>query len=167
MLSKIFCACSIAVICYAQQVAGVYTSAQATAGRAIYQANCAGCHGADLSGQNSASALAGGLFLSSWGDRTPGDLVAFLEGAMPPGNPGSLGEQAYINVTAYILDYQRRAPRKPAIDGRQQGRHSFGGQRTAESDLPRGKLRRGEPSGRPRRSARSSRRPEVWWSPAK
>ena len=42
--------------------AGPYTAAQAAAGRAAYQANCAGCHGADLSGLNSASALAGGLF---------------------------------------------------------------------------------------------------------
>ncbi len=105
MLSKIIFACSIAAICYAQQGAGVYTAAQATAGRAAYQANCASCHGADLSGLNSASALAGGLFLSSWGDRTPGELVSFLEGAMPPGNPGSLGEQAYVNVAAFILDF--------------------------------------------------------------
>src|ERR1700678_4234003 len=99
----------IALACYsigaAQQNPAAYTAAQATAGRATYQANCASCHGADLSGQNSASALAGGLFLSSWGDRTPSDLIAFLEGAMPPGNPGSLGEQAYVNVTAFILDF--------------------------------------------------------------
>ena len=70
MLSKIVCACSIAVVCYAQQQgAGPYTAAQATAGRATYEVNCAGCHAADLSGQNSASPLAGGVFLSSWGDR--------------------------------------------------------------------------------------------------
>ena len=105
MLSKIFCACSISVVCYAQQGAGIYTAAQAAAGRAAYQANCAGCHGADLGGLNSASALAGGLFMSSWGARTPSDLIAFLEGAMPPGNPGSLGETAYVNVTAFILDF--------------------------------------------------------------
>ncbi len=105
MLSKILCACSIAAVGYAQQGAGVYTAAQATAGRAAYQANCASCHGADLTGLNSASALAGGLFMSSWADRTPSDLVAFLEGAMPPGNPGSLGEQAYVNVAAFILDF--------------------------------------------------------------
>jgi alcohol dehydrogenase (cytochrome c) len=105
MLIRIFCACSIAVVGYAQQSAGPYTAAQATAGRATYQANCSGCHGADLTGLNSASALAGGLFMSSWGDRTPSDLVTFLEGAMPPGNPGSLGEQAYVNVMAFILDF--------------------------------------------------------------
>ena len=91
MLSKFFCACSIGVVCYAQQGAGIYTAAQATAGRATYQANCSGCHAEDLSGQNSASALAGGLFMSSWGDRTPSDLVGFLEGAMPPSKPGRPG----------------------------------------------------------------------------
>jgi alcohol dehydrogenase (cytochrome c) len=52
--------------------------------------------------------------MSSWGDRTPGDLVTFLKGAMPPGNPGSLGEQAYINITAFILDYNgARAGNQP------------------------------------------------------
>jgi alcohol dehydrogenase (cytochrome c) len=110
MLIRIFCACSIAVVGYAQQGAGVYTAAQAAAGRATYQASCSGCHGADLSGLNSASALAGGLFMSSWADRTPSDLVMFLEGAMPPGNPGSLGEQAYVNVTAFILDFNGARP---------------------------------------------------------
>jgi len=110
MLIRIFCACSIAVVGYAQQGAGVYTAAQAAAGRATYQASCSGCHGADLSGLNSASALAGGLFMSSWADRTPSDLVMFLEGAMPPVNPGSLGEQAYVNVTAFILDFNGARP---------------------------------------------------------
>ncbi len=90
--------------------AGPYTAAQAATGRATYQANCAGCHAADLSGLNSASPLAGGVFLSSWGDRTPSDLISFLEGAMPPGNPGGLGEQAYVNVTAFILDFNGAHP---------------------------------------------------------
>jgi alcohol dehydrogenase (cytochrome c) len=94
----------------ARQNAGPYTAAQSAAGRATYQANCASCHAADLSGLNSASALAGGLFMGSWGDRTPSDLIAFLEGAMPPGNPGSLGEQAYVNVAAFILDVNGARP---------------------------------------------------------
>src|SRR5580658_4177237 len=110
MLSKFVWACSVAVVCCAQQASGPYTAAQATAGRATYQANCSSCHGADLSGLNSAAALAGGLFMSSWGDRTPSELVTFLEGAMPPGNPGSLGEQAYVNVTAFILDFNGARP---------------------------------------------------------
>src|ERR1700761_4635911 len=76
--------------------AGPYTAQQATAGRAVYQASCQGCHGADLGGQGNAAALAGGLFMGSWGGRTTNDLVGFLEGAMPPNNPGSLGEEAYV-----------------------------------------------------------------------
>jgi alcohol dehydrogenase (cytochrome c) len=107
MLRTIFLGSMMALAGYAQ---GPYTAEQATAGRAVYQASCSGCHGADLSGLNSASALAGGLFLSSWGDRTPSELVSFLEGAMPPGNPGSLGEQAYVNVTAFILDFNGARP---------------------------------------------------------
>ncbi len=114
MFSRMFLAASIAAICtvasYAQQATGPYTAAQAAAGRAAFQANCAGCHGADLAGQNNASALAGSLFMSSWGDRTTADLVSFMEGAMPPSNPGSLGEQAYVNVVAYILDFNGARP---------------------------------------------------------
>jgi len=109
MFSRIFLACLTAGACYAQTT-GPYTAAQAAAGRAAYQANCAGCHGADLSGQNSASALAGSLFMSSWGARTPADLVSFMEGAMPPSSPGSLGEQTYVNVTAFILDFNGARP---------------------------------------------------------
>ncbi len=105
MFRKILCVSAITVACFGQQAAGPYTAQQAAAGRTIYSANCSSCHGADLSGLNSASALAGGLFMSSWGDRTPSDLISFLEGAMPPGNPGSLGEQAYVSVTAFILDF--------------------------------------------------------------
>src|SRR5262245_39763978 len=80
----------------AQQAAGPFTAAQATAGRAAYTQNCAGCHGADLSGQGNAAPLAGGLFMGSWGDKSPADFIGFLEGAMPPGNPGGLGEQNYV-----------------------------------------------------------------------
>jgi alcohol dehydrogenase (cytochrome c) len=90
--------------------AGPYTARQAASGRAVYQASCAGCHGADLGGQGSASALAGSLFMGSWGDRTTADLMGFLEGAMPPGNPGSLGEEAYLNVVAFILDSNGARP---------------------------------------------------------
>jgi alcohol dehydrogenase (cytochrome c) len=107
MLRTIFLAPLLALVCYAQ---GSYTAQQAASGRAVYQANCSGCHGADLGGQNSASALAGGLFMSSWGARTTSELVSFLEGAMPPSSPGSLGEQAYVDVTAFILDFNGARP---------------------------------------------------------
>ncbi|MBV9768729.1 MAG: c-type cytochrome, partial [Bryobacterales bacterium] len=82
---------------------GVFTAQQAAAGQTVYQTSCGTCHGADLAGIGNAAALAGGLFMGSWGNRTPSDLITFLEGAMPPGKPGSLGQPAYIDVTAFLL----------------------------------------------------------------
>jgi alcohol dehydrogenase (cytochrome c) len=95
---------SVFVLTGQQPAPGPYTAAQAATGRTVYQTSCAGCHGNNLEGLNSASALAGTQFMSTWGDKTTADLVAFLEGAMPPTNPGSLGEQAYVNVVAFLLD---------------------------------------------------------------
>jgi alcohol dehydrogenase (cytochrome c) len=100
----------VMVIMAQQPPAGPYTVGQAANGRGIYLTTCQGCHGADLGGINNAAALAGGLFMGSWGNRTTSDLVSFLEGAMPPGNPGGLGEEAYVNVVAYILDYNGARP---------------------------------------------------------
>src|SRR6202163_2941399 len=54
--------------------AGVYTAAQANAGRAVYQANCGACHLPDLKGSNEALPLAGGNFIGTWRDRTTSDL---------------------------------------------------------------------------------------------
>ncbi len=89
---------------------GPFTAAQADAGRAAYQKNCAGCHGGDLGGRNDASQLAGSLFMGSWGGRTTSDLVGFMQGAMPPGNAGGLGEATYLNIAAFILDSNGARP---------------------------------------------------------
>ena len=110
MTAAVVAACGVAVLTGQQTPAGPYTAAQAASGRTIYQTSCAGCHGNDLSGINSASALAGGLFMGSWGSRTVNDLIGFMQGAMPPDRPGGLGEAAYVNVTAFILDYNGARP---------------------------------------------------------
>lgn len=88
----------------------VYTAAQADAGRAAYEANCAACHRADLGGFNEAPALAGGNFIGAWGSRTAGDLIAYIAAAMPPGNPGAPGQPAITNIVAYILQANGAAP---------------------------------------------------------
>ncbi|HLK50968.1 MAG TPA: PQQ-binding-like beta-propeller repeat protein [Bryobacteraceae bacterium] len=108
-------ACGVAVLTGQQTAVGPYTAAQAAAGRAAYQASCAGCHGADLSGLNNASALAGGLFMGSWGSRTLNDLLGFMQGAMPPDRPGGLGEATYLNIAAFILDYNGARPGDTAL----------------------------------------------------
>src|SRR5215471_1588810 len=80
-----------------------YTEAQAAAGRSAYQANCAGCHLPNLGGRNEAPQLAGSGFIGAWGGRTTGDLLAYLRSTMPPGNPGSLNQEVYVNLVAFLL----------------------------------------------------------------
>src|SRR5262245_35277863 len=87
-----------------QAAAGPYTAAQATAGRTVYQANCASCHLPNLQGSGDAPPLAGSGFLSSWGDRTARELVAFIQTTMPPGGAGRLSETDYVSVAAMILE---------------------------------------------------------------
>ncbi len=95
--------------------AGPFTAAQATSGRDAYTANCASCHQADLSGSGNAAPLAGSLFMGGWSNRTAGDLVGFMQGAMPPTNPGGLTEAAYLDITAYILQYNGSRPGNQAL----------------------------------------------------
>ena len=65
---------------------GPFTSDQATAGRAAYQANCAACHGADLNG---VPPLAGAAFMGSWSTRTTRDLLGLIQTTMPTDRPGA------------------------------------------------------------------------------
>ena len=81
-----------------------FTAAQSSAGRTIYQERCSSCHMPNLQGNGDAPPLAGAGFASTWGDRQVRDLVAFIQATMPPGAGGSLGEPAYLNLAAFILE---------------------------------------------------------------
>src|SRR5512141_3058845 len=85
-----------------QRPAGPYSQDQAAAGRTIYQTSCASCHSADLSGREGPQ-LAGANFLAQWGDRTAGELIAFMRSTMPPGGAALPGD-AYANLAAFLLD---------------------------------------------------------------
>jgi alcohol dehydrogenase (cytochrome c) len=87
----------------APPAAPVYTAAQAQAGRTAYAQQCAGCHLADFRGSGDAPAVAGPDFIAKWGPRAVNELFTFLVQTMPPTNPGSLGEQGTLDVTAYLL----------------------------------------------------------------
>jgi alcohol dehydrogenase (cytochrome c) len=93
----------------AQSPAGPYTAEQAQTGRAAYQINCASCHAPDLSGREGPQ-LAGSNFMSQWGDKTAADLIGFMRATMPPGAGGSLPDQTYINLAAFILDANSARP---------------------------------------------------------
>ena len=67
-------------------------------------ANCASCHQPTLVGQNEAPPLAGANFMTTWGKRTTKDLLEYMSATMPPGKP-SLAEADYVNISAFILQY--------------------------------------------------------------
>src|SRR5438876_10186442 len=83
-------------------VAPVFTAAQAGAGRAVYDANCANCHMPDLAGRNEAPPLAGGTFLNAWRNRSTKDLFDLISATMPP-NAASLSTDQYLAIASYIL----------------------------------------------------------------
>src|SRR5438128_10264297 len=92
-----------------QQASGVYTAAQAAAGRAAYQANCASCHLPDLAGRNEAPQLAGNNFMNTWRTRTTKDLFDYVQ-TMPPNAP-SLDAAQYLAITTFLLQANGAAPR--------------------------------------------------------
>jgi alcohol dehydrogenase (cytochrome c) len=82
---------------------GPFTAAQATNGQSAYQANCATCHIADMSGRNEAPQLAGGNFMRAWGPRSSAALYKLIRSTMPPSSPDSLSQETYVNLVAFIL----------------------------------------------------------------
>jgi alcohol dehydrogenase (cytochrome c) len=81
-----------------------YTEAQASAGKEVYTAKCSACHGASLAGVEG-PALAGPPFSARWetGRRTVEDLFDKIQSSMPFGAGGSLSNEQYLNIVAYIL----------------------------------------------------------------
>jgi alcohol dehydrogenase (cytochrome c) len=86
-----------------------FTAEQAESGLASYTQSCASCHGADLRTLPTAP-LQGNEFIAKWRTRSTNDLLAQLRTTMPPESPGSLGEDAYLAVMAYILQRNGNAP---------------------------------------------------------
>jgi len=85
----------------------LFTSAQAVAGKAAYQQNCASCHGASVDDGNSAPPLRGATFLSRYAGKPAADLFTYVSTKMPPGNPGSppgsISGAEYARIIAYVL----------------------------------------------------------------
>jgi alcohol dehydrogenase (cytochrome c) len=101
-------ACSVLVVTGQQPSAGgPFTAEQANAGRAAFQANCAGCHGADLMG---IPPLAGPAFIGSWSTRNTRDLFGLIQTTMPTDRPGALPAETYVNIVAFILQSNGRTP---------------------------------------------------------
>ncbi len=86
-----------------------FTAEQVEAGLASYTQSCVACHGADLQTLPTAP-LQGNEFIAKWRTRSTNDLLAQLRTTMPPESPGSLGEDEYLAIMAYILQRNGNAP---------------------------------------------------------
>lgn len=82
--------------------AALYTADQATAGKKVYADECAQCHGDDLSGM-AGPALKGPHFASPKANFKVSDIYDIVVHNMPATAPGSLTEEQYVNVMAFLL----------------------------------------------------------------
>jgi len=134
-----------AVAALPSQLAYAFTEEQVQAGQASYAQSCASCHGADLRTLPTAP-LQGNEFIAKWRTRSTNDLLAQLRTTMPPESPGSLGEDAYLGIMAYILQRNGNAPseqRLLAASGEPIAAGAGGGQPGAAAPRPTGLLVRG------------------------
>jgi hypothetical protein len=80
---------------------GVYTEAQAARGQAAYTASCSGCHQPTLTGYD--GLLVGEKFMEHWREDNVGNFYHLMKVSMPRGAPDTLGDKAYLDIMAFIL----------------------------------------------------------------
>jgi PQQ-dependent dehydrogenase (methanol/ethanol family) len=94
---------AIATALAAQQPSSTpFTALQAASGRVVYDARCASCHQPDLRGAGEAPPLSGNGFRSRWSARSPEELTAYIQAAMPPTGT-RLNAVDAINVAAFLV----------------------------------------------------------------
>jgi mono/diheme cytochrome c family protein len=86
---------------------GVFTDAQVKRGSDVYQAQCAACHDAQLTGSGTAPALSGTDFSANWKDETVASLFERIRATMPADNPGSLQRPQVAELVAFILNFNK------------------------------------------------------------
>ena len=85
---------------------GVFTAAQAKRGDDAYQASCSGCHGNDLRATNAEAVdLTVPAFRAKWNGKTLQDRFETIRDTMPLGSGNSLGDKTYMDILAFILQF--------------------------------------------------------------
>lgn len=74
---------------------GVFTAAQANRGRDTFAMSCLGCH--------TTASHTGQAFMGPWRGKPLLDLFQYIRYSMPKSEPGTLSDNEYLQVTAYIL----------------------------------------------------------------
>ena len=82
-----------------------FTAEQVARGSDIYAERCVQCHGDTLdNGEFGGAPLNGSYFKKHWGGGSVAAVVAFMKAKMPPDRPGSLTDQSYAELAAFLLD---------------------------------------------------------------
>lgn len=79
-----------------------FTTAQQNAGEALYQENCASCHGRNLDDGEFGPPVKGAEFRAAWFGRSADVLFEKIE-TMPPAAPGSLGAEKHASLLAFLM----------------------------------------------------------------
>lgn len=88
--------------------AGIFSAEQAKRGMAVYNEQCASCHGEDMAGVAGLfPGLAGADFVKTWESRSVGEFFEKVATTMPALDPGSLKPEQNADVVAYILSYSK------------------------------------------------------------
>lgn len=123
--------CSLVIVVFGQEPAsdGIFTSAQAQAGRLAYEKTCGRCHTLTLMGRQGkpeerppvsslseadqkfinnyggrVPPLAGEVFLQRWGAKTAAQLVSrFQEAKFSFDEAGLTDDENIVDITAYVL----------------------------------------------------------------
>jgi mono/diheme cytochrome c family protein len=92
-------------------LSGVFTAAQAKRGNDAYQASCSGCHGGDLHATDAEAVdLTGPGFRAKWTGKTLEERFEKIRDTMPVGNANTLGDKTYMDVLAFILQFNDFPP---------------------------------------------------------
>lgn len=78
---------------------GVYTRAQAEQGREVFALACQSCH--------APTQHAGNTFRGNWFGRSLWALFDYLRWSMPQTDPGTLSNDEYIALVAYLMQINR------------------------------------------------------------
>jgi mono/diheme cytochrome c family protein len=90
-----------------------FTAAQAERGARGYDANCSSCHLPGLDGSSNptanakGAALVGPRFVQDFGEAKVSALFNKMKRDMPASKPGSLSDQEYLDIAAYVLQQNK------------------------------------------------------------
>jgi len=86
---------------------GVYTRQQADQGRDVFALACQSCHAPTQHGLPP--------FRAKWFGRTLGDLFGYLRREMPQTDPGTLSNEEYAQLVAYLMRINGMRPGSTAL----------------------------------------------------